>query len=278
MVNTRRTNDPHFLLSHIEFPQGRVDYRAIFDENDPEKFAFIKLLEAINLRASEMSALQPTFPKMDLSALYCLGITIQEYVRHLSTDVLAQKRAAENKSPINNSYTPQEIKARTLEAVIQKYKPQTSTIANAQHAPPVTARPNIDQELHHSAKHPHHQVEIKTSEKAGRYDKIASDPKWTGTLVKSPRDLKANSEQAAARRAKAEANQKKRLEAQQAMIEREGRQQEKIELLLPRKRVRSADDDTNYDIFDKANHSKPKKAKGSSRKKKKTAPSSQKGF
>ncbi|KAL7319967.1 hypothetical protein PS15m_003040 [Mucor circinelloides] len=278
MVFSRQKYDPHFLLSHIQSPQSHVDYRAIFDENDPEKFAFIKLLEAINLRASEISALQPTFPKMDLSALYCLGITIQEYIRHLSTDVMAQKRAAENKQPINNSYTPLEIKARTLEAVIQKYKPQTNTIALAKHATQVTARPNIDQELHHSAKHVHHRVEIRTSDKATHYEKIVSDPKWTGTLVKSPRDLKANSEQAADRRAKAEANQKKRLEAQQALIEREKRQQKEKESKMPRKRVRAEDDDTSYDIFDKANYSKPKKAKTSSGKKKKTVSSSQKGF
>lgn len=229
------------------------------------------------MRASEISILQPSFPKMDLSALYCLGITIQEYVRHLSTDLLAQKRAAENKPPINNFYTPQEIQARTLEAVIQKYKPQTSTIAHAQHASTITARPNIDQELHRSAKQAQHRVEIKTSEKATRYDKILADPKWTGTLVKN-RDLKANSEQAAVRRAKAEAAQKMRLEAQQALKEKEEQQQEERELLMPRKRVRSENDDTNYDMFDKANHSKPKKAKASSSNKKKTAASSQKGF
>lgn len=221
---------------------------------------------------------------MDLSALYCLGITIQEYVRHLSTDVLAQKRAAENKPPINNFYTPHEMQARTLEAVIQKYKPSTNTVAHAQQAAPIAARPNIDQELHHSAKHPHHRVEIKTSEKAIRYDKIVSDPKWTGILVKSPRDLKANSEQAAARRAKAEAIQKKKAETQQALLQKQQQlqqqQQEEKELLMPHKRVRPAENDTSYDIFDRANHSKPKKAKTSpGKKKRKTASSSsQKGF
>ncbi|GAN02284.1 hypothetical protein MAM1_0019c01727 [Mucor ambiguus] len=278
MVSTRKTLDAHFLLSHIEFPQSRVDYRAIFDENDPEKFAFVKLLEAINLRASEMSRLQSTFPKMDLSALYCLGITIQEYVRHLSTNVLEQKRAAENKPSIDSFYTPLERQARTLEAVIQKYKPQTSTIAHVQHPPPVTARPNINQELHYSAKHPYHRVEIKTSKKATRYDKMISDPKWTGATVKTPRNLKANLEQAAARRAKAEAIQKMKAVAQQALLEKQQQLQEEKELLMPRKRVRSAEDDTNHDIFDKANHKKPKKSKASFNKQRKTASSSQKGF
>ncbi|KAL9548330.1 hypothetical protein MBANPS3_005736 [Mucor bainieri] len=280
MDKDKETLDPHFLLSHIGFPRSLIDYRAIYDENDPEKFAFVKLLEAINLRASEISSIQPNFPKMDLSALYCLGITIQEYVRHLRTDVLTQKRAADNKPPINDLFTPNEIQASTLEAVIQKYMPQTSTVAHVEHAPPVAARPNIDEELHPSAKRPHHQVEIKTSEKANRYDKIASDPKWTGTLVKSRRrNLKANSEQAAARRAKAEAMQKKKSEAQQALLEKQQQLQQEKELLMPRKRVRPSDDDTSHDIFDKANHNKPKKAKkAASSKKRKTASSSQKGF
>lgn len=219
---------------------------------------------------------------MDLSALYCLGITIQEYVRHLSTDILTQKTASENKPSINNAYTPEEIKSRTLESVIQKFKPQKSAIIHAKDDLQVTARPNIEQELTFSSREQrasiNHQVEIQTSNKGNPYDQLFLDPEWKGAVAKKRRDLKANSEEAAVRRTNAERLKQQRLDIRRAKEEVEAKEAKKTKLaIITHKRVRN-EDDTNYDMFDKTSRNPKKKAKVSPAKKRKKTASSQKGF
>lgn len=59
---------------------------------------------------------------MDLSALYCLGITIQEYARYLGTDLLTEKRATENLPPLNTLFDQQEIASQQLTSIIETHK------------------------------------------------------------------------------------------------------------------------------------------------------------
>lgn len=216
---------------------------------------------------------------MDLSALYCLGITIQEYARHLSTDILTQKKAVENKPSIDSAYTSEEIKSRTLESIIQKFKPQKSTIIHAKDDLQVTARPNIEQELSFSSRERraniNHQVEIQTSNKGNPYDQLFLEPEWKGSVAKKRRDLNANSEEAAARRANAELLKQQRLEIRRTKEELEAKEAKAA--IITRKRVRN-EDDTNYDVFDKTSNKPKKKAKASPAKKKNKTASSQKGF
>ncbi|KAI8969326.1 hypothetical protein BDF20DRAFT_839259 [Mycotypha africana] len=60
----------------------KIDARALIDID--ERYPFVSLLQAINLRAENLARQDVNFPLMDISALYCIGIAVKEYVSFLS--------------------------------------------------------------------------------------------------------------------------------------------------------------------------------------------------
>ncbi|KAI8075861.1 uncharacterized protein B0P05DRAFT_588280 [Gilbertella persicaria] len=90
-------HDPVDLLSHIDVSKYK-DNRDLHED----QHVFMKLLEAINMRASHIAQTYPDFPSLDLSALYCMGIMVQEYVRYLNSDILIDKQRLENRPTLNS--------------------------------------------------------------------------------------------------------------------------------------------------------------------------------
>jgi hypothetical protein len=175
------------------------------------------------MRAADLSETQSTFPRMDLTALYCLGITIQEYARYLNTDLVTQKRQLEEKPALDTLLSPEEINQQSVRALIEKYKtepvlkPKSTSVY-------VVPRPNLEDELSHAEKtkraRARHQVEVKTSNKETQYDQLMNNPEWRVSL-RAKRDIEAEAVAADKRRADAE-KEKLRITA-----EREQRQQKR---------------------------------------------------
>lgn len=147
------------------------------------------------------------FPSMDLSALYCLGITIQEYARYLGTDLLTEKRANENLAPLNTLFNQQEIDSQHLDSIIETHK---------QNLP-------IKQALVNPINVPY-------------YEKMLRSSAWENTL-KRKRNPEADAAAAKIRREKNEIRvQKNRIEKalkQEEVRQKTGQKRVKIEVLLP---------------------------------------------
>lgn len=218
--------------------------------------------------------LQSQFPKMDLSALYCLGITIQEYARHLSTNILSQKRASENLPPLNTLFSQEELDDRSLSAIIEKYKPTTQKI---QPVPTVQPRPNIEQEMSKKVRqkksHMDYPLTINTTKEEPYYEKMLRMPEWEGLLRKN-RDPETAALAALMRRENNDRLMKKRKLEQEAAetaaaVEKEEklRQQQQREKEI--KQEQFLPPTPPADIFDMASS-----APSSSQKKKKSSHSS----
>lgn len=137
------------------------------------------------MRASDLP-LQSQFPKMDLTSLYCLGITIQEYARHLSTNILTQKLASENAPQLNTLLTPEEIQSRSITAAIEHYK-QKKPVKHATTAV-INPRPDIRQELSSHARsikyHQNDPFHVDTVNGDTYYQKMLRSTDWENVLRK----------------------------------------------------------------------------------------------
>lgn len=145
-------------------------------------------------------------PRMDLSALYCLGATVQEYARYLGTDLLTEKRATENLEPLNTLLDQQEIESQQLLSIINAHKP---------------IRPKLHAEVNKSPSY---------------YEQMLRSPAWENTL-KWKRNKEIHAAAATVRRERDDiVNQKDRLER---ALKREGERQQvgekrvKTEYILP---------------------------------------------
>ncbi|KAI8327049.1 hypothetical protein EDC96DRAFT_532999 [Choanephora cucurbitarum] len=181
--------DSEDLLRHVK-PK---DNHILYDEHD--QHLFIKLLEAINMRATHITQIHPTFPSMDLSALYCTGIIIQEYVRYLSTDLLQQHQALENRPVLTTHFSSSELKAQSIEGILQTHKPSNRL-------PSHEIRPNLEKEAgaleRKRRAYASHQMDVMTC-KTG-YEDLLEDPEWQGVLRKKKLS-EADAKAAALRRA-----------------------------------------------------------------------------
>lgn len=143
---------------------------------------------------------------MDLSALYCLGVTIQEYARYLGTDLLSEKRATESLPPLNTLFDQQEIDSHQLPSIIKTNK-QTR---------------------------PKHQAIVNTP--VPYYEQMLRSATWENTL-KRKRNPEADAAAAEIRRQKNEVRVRKN-KIEKALKQEEARQEAgekrvKIETILP---------------------------------------------
>jgi hypothetical protein len=234
--------------------------------------------------------MQAQYPKMDLSALYCLGITIQEYARHLSTNILTQKRSSQCLPSINTLFSAEELESKKLYNVIEKYKSKVKR-RPIQPVPTVAARPNIEQEMSKQVRqkksHMDHSLRIKQDEET-YHEKILRKPEWQ-SLLKKIRDPEAAARKAnilrrehSARQATAAVLKKRKLEEeekQEALIVnlQDHKQQQHIPKI---KQERFLPFTTPGDVFDMASSSsqqKKKKPSSSSSNKKKRKKSTRSG-
>ncbi|OBZ85498.1 hypothetical protein A0J61_06455 [Choanephora cucurbitarum] len=196
--------DSEDLLRHVKPKRTIKDNHILHDEHD--QHVFIKLLEAINMRATHITQIHPTFPSMDLSALYCTGIIIQEYVRYLSTDLLQQHQALENRPVLTTHFSQAEREAQSIQGILQTHKPSSRLQSHEM-------RPNLEKEAgaleRKRRAYASHQMDVMTC-KTG-YEDLLEDPEWKGVLRKK-RDPEADAKAAALRRA----HQTKKVEIQPA--------------------------------------------------------------
>ncbi|KAI8373773.1 hypothetical protein BD560DRAFT_394346 [Blakeslea trispora] len=193
---------PKDLLQHVK-PNKIANNNALNEEHEPH--LFVKLLEAINMRASHITQVHPQFPRMDLSALYCVGMVIQEYVHHLSTDILQTKQALEARPTLSTYFSQAELEAQSIEGLLQTYRPHRPKSSL------IGIRPNLETEAgaleRKKRAHASHQTDVITS-KTG-YEDLLKDPEWKGVLRKK-RDPEADAKAAAIRR---ETSEKQKREA-----------------------------------------------------------------
>lgn len=164
------------------------------------------------MRASELP-LQSQFPKMDLTALFCLGFTIQEYARYLSTNILTQKLASENSPQLNTLFTQEEIQSRTIAAAIENYKRKIPVKHSTDAV--VDPRPDIREELSSHARSIKYRqndpFNVDTVNGDTYYQKMLRTTDWENVLRKD-KDPEAAAVAAKLRREKDERRQAKKLE------------------------------------------------------------------
>ncbi|KAI9364326.1 hypothetical protein BD770DRAFT_439990 [Pilaira anomala] len=145
---------------------------------DSPEFSFTKLLETINLRAVNFTK-ECDLPSMDLSALYCLGLTLQEYARYMSTDLVTEKRTLEGLDPLNSLLSKKEIQSNEISAIIERYKPKKKQI-HQQPNNKIPTRMPIEQEF--KLKDIHHKFRLETGQ--SYYEDILNSNDWRHTLRK----------------------------------------------------------------------------------------------
>jgi hypothetical protein len=216
------------------------------------------------MRAADISDMQRTFPRMDLSALYCLGITIQEYARYLNTDLVTQKRQLEKKPVLDTFLEPKEIQEQSASGLIEKYKAKPA-IQPKNTSIHVVPRPNLEDDFNSAEKikraRTRQQIEVKTSNKETEQDKMMKHPEWKGALTKTRRNHEEESSEASKRRAESEkekarirAERKRNLERQRQREERRKQLQSISQPPLEAETVRYVKQEP-VDMFDLSNES-----------------------
>lgn len=228
------------------------------------------------MRASDLP-LQSQFPKMDLTSLYCLGITVQEYARHLATNILTQKLASENTPQLNTLFTPEEIQSRSITAAIENYK-QKKPVKHATSVV-INPRPDIRQELSSHARsikyHQNDPFHVDTVSGDTYYQKMLRSTDWENVLRKD-KDPEAAAAAAQLRREKDAKRQARKLEKSLEKEEKKKRKLDDDPLHIPPSAIPVNQEkylplSPPADVFDKASASSKSKSKS-----KKTTSSSQK--
>lgn len=180
---------------------------------------------AINMRALDIP-LALSLPKMDLTALYCLGTAVQEYTRHLSTNIMTQKLASENQPQLNTLFTEEEINSRKLTAIIDKYKLKTPVKPLSS---TVYTRPSIQEELSYVARskkyHQNNPFSVDVTIGDTYYEKMLRAPDWRNVLRKNRNPEAA----AAAAKIRRENDEEKTKKAKQKKKAKEEQEQKEIQ-------------------------------------------------
>lgn len=236
------------------------------------------------MRAADLSETQRTFPRMDLTALYCLGITIQEYTRYLNMDIVTAKRQLEKKPALHTYLSPEEINGQSTSVLIEKFK-KTPTLQPKSTSIQVVPRPNLEDDLNYAERtkraRTRHRIEVRTSNKETHDDKMRTDPEWRGAVRFNKRTREAESIAAKQRRIEAEKEKKRiaahrkqeQLERQQQLEHQRKTQLENMPSPSPKKKYRrTIPSEGPVDMFDSSSQMSSKKP--ATRKRKTTSSSS----
>ncbi|GAA5811099.1 hypothetical protein MFLAVUS_004528 [Mucor flavus] len=186
------------------------------------EYNLVRLLESINERAGNFSK-DCQLPKMKLSALYCLGVTIQEYSRYLATDIVTEKRATEGLEPLTSLFSPDERNEQKLDSLVEKYKPKDipAVVVDTEDRVPKKASKKLTNVNGPYSFRTHHKFNVATSTQPSFYDKMLDSSDWRNVLKKKQRDPEAEERAAEKRR------EKNKLLAQKIAEERVLQQEQK---------------------------------------------------
>lgn len=148
---------------------------------------------------------------MDLSALYCLGLTLQEYARYMSTDLVTEKRTLEGLEPLNSLLTKKEIESNQISALIERYKPKKKQI-HQQSDNKIPTRMPIEQEF--KLKDTHHTFKLETGQ--SYYEDILNSNDWRHTLRKKRGKMEIERDELEAK----ERREQNKIRAQKLVAER----------------------------------------------------------
>lgn len=179
-------------------------------------------MESINERAGNFSK-DCQLPKMKLSALYCLGVTIQEYSRYLATDIVTEKRAIEGLEPLTSLFSPDERNQQKLDSHVEKYKPKdipAVVVDKEDHVPSKASKKLTNVNGPYSFRK-QHKFNVVTSTQPSFYDKMLDSTDWRSALKKKKRNPEAEEKAAEKRR------EKNKLLAQKIAAERVLQQEQK---------------------------------------------------
>ncbi|GAA5799066.1 hypothetical protein EDC94DRAFT_651024 [Helicostylum pulchrum] len=202
------------------------------DDAEGTEYNLVKLLETINQRAANFSR-DCRLPKMKLSALYCLGVTIQEYSRYLATDILTEKRATDGLEPLTSLFGQDELNEQTIDSIIEKHKPKDDKHIPAVVENDVPAATTTTSKKLTNGRNPfgpHHKFNVTTSTNPSFYDKMLDSSDWRGVLKKKKRDPEAE-EQAAEKRREKNKLLAQRIAEERVLLEERKKQEQSKRML-----------------------------------------------
>ncbi|KAI9486511.1 MAG: hypothetical protein EXX96DRAFT_549330, partial [Benjaminiella poitrasii] len=181
-----KNNDSENLALHSKYTQ-----RFINDDEKQRKnqIRFMNLLESLRIKAANLTRTQSNFPKIDLTAIYCLGVAVQEYIHFQNMSLVDEKRALENEPPLATLFTKEELKSHQLRSVLKRYH---SSLLNVQSDPKtdfeVTARPKLEEEVAPKARvkkmRMKHKVNVKTLKDDSEFERLVKTPEWNAFAKK----------------------------------------------------------------------------------------------
>ncbi|KAG2234305.1 hypothetical protein INT48_000755 [Thamnidium elegans] len=187
--------------------------------------------KTINERAVNFSR-DCQLPKMNLSALYCLGVTIQEYSRYLATDILTEKRVTDGLKPLNSLFSQDELDEQNLDSIIEKYKPDDDVpaVVDDDDTPAATTHEKLtDMNGPYSFRN-YHKFNVATSTNQSFYDKMLNSSDWRNVLKKKRRDPEAD-EQAAEKRREKNKLLAQKIASERVLQEERMKQEQKLKIL-----------------------------------------------
>ncbi|KAI7906898.1 uncharacterized protein BX663DRAFT_494123 [Cokeromyces recurvatus] len=185
-----KENDPEVSSStHSNFPQTIISNHDAW-RND--QICFINLLESLRIKAANLLRRQSNFPDIDLSAIYCLGIAVQEYVRYQNLNIIDEKRALENEPSLSTLFTEKDLKSQSLRSILKKYHSILTVKPDPDADFEVSPRPRLEEEVtpivRTKKRKYRHEVNVKTSKNGSEFEKLLKTPEWK--IVMNKRKIK----------------------------------------------------------------------------------------